>query len=471
MAACGRLAESSNDRSIPNPSRRSSLTHPRDAWGERLPRTLGPRALAAVLISLTIGSGIFGVPAGIAAELRAPGAILGIWVAGGLIALAGALSLAELGAAIPRSGGYFVAIEEAWGPLPAFAFGWAELVVTTPASLGAVSFIFAQYFGYFVPLSTAEVRYVAAGTVLLCTFLAYRGVRLAAAVSALSTYAKYTGLLLLVLLAVLAGRGSVANFAPVWSSHIGVSGFLTALLAVMFTYDGWGDGLRLAGEVKNPARNVPLAMGGAVSLVAALYVAVNAAFLYLVPADELARSPLVAATAAERIPLLGGAGGSLAALLVMISTFGCVAASALALPRTQYAMADRGLFFQVVGRISPRYQTPSVATWIVGVLAIGFIFIGDFQRLANQMVLGLWPFYVLAVLGVFRLRRTRPDLERPYRAWGYPVVPALFILIGLAMMGNALVESPGATGVTFGLLLAGVPVYWGWRALGRRERA
>ena len=400
------------------------------------------------------------MPATVAAELGAPGAILGVWVLGGAIALAGALSLAELGAAFPRSGGYFVAIAESWGPLPAFVYGWAELTVIGPATLGAVSFIFAQYLAYFIPLSDLQVRLVAVGVVLVCTWLAYRGVRLAAAVSAASTYAKYAGLILLVALAVTMGRGSTANFSPAWNAGVGAGGILTALLAVMFTFDGWGDGLRLAGEVKDPARNVPRGMAGAVGLVALIYVAVNAAFLYLVPAEELARSPLVAATAAERIPLLGPVAGSLASLLVLISTFGCVAGSAIVYPRTQYAMADRGLFFRVVGRISPRYQTPSVATWIIGVLSVGFIFVGSFQRLADQMVLGLWPFYTLAVAGIFRLRRQRPELERPYRAWGYPVVPALFILAGLAMMTNALIASPASTTFTFGLLLAGIPIYW-----------
>ena len=381
------------------------------------------------------------------------------------MALAGALSLAELGAAFPRSGGYFVALAEAWGPVPAFAYGWAELIVIAPSGLGSVSFICAQYFAYFVPLSPTGVRIVAAVVVLLCTFFAYRGVRLAAAVAGASTYAKYAGLTLLVVLAATIGRGSADNLAPLWSPGIGLGGFLTALLAVMFTYDGWGDGLRLAGEVKDPARNIARGMTLAVSLIALIYVAVNAAYLYLLPVDELARSPLVAADAAERIPLLGDAAGSIAAVLVVISTFGCVAGSALVYPRTQYAMADRGLFFQVVGRISPRFQTPSVATWIVGLLATAFIFVGDFQRLANQFVLGLWPFYTLAVAGVFVLRRRRPALERPYRVWGYPVVPAFFIVMGLLLMANALVEAPVATGFTFGLLMAGVPVYWVWKAV------
>ena len=389
---------------------------------------------------------------------------------GGAIALAGALSLAELGSAFPRSGGYFVAIEEAWGPLPAFAYGWAELIVIAPSSLGAVSFICAQYLAYFFPLSATGIRIAAAVVVLLCTFLAYRGVRLAAAVAGASTYAKYAGLILLVLLAVTMGRGSVDNFAPLWSSGIGFGGFLTALLAVMFTYDGWGDGLRLAGEVKDPARNVARGMTMAVGLIALIYLAVNAAYLYLLPVEELARSPLVAADAAERIPLLGAAAGSIAAVLVMISTFGCVAGSAIVYPRTQYAMADRGLFFQAVGRISPRFRTPSVATWIVGLLSVAFIFIGDFQRLANQFVLGLWPFYTLAVGGVFVLRRRRPELERPYRVWGYPIVPAFFILVGLLLMVNALIADPRATGLTFALLSAGVPVYWVWRLLARARR-
>lgn len=420
-------------------------------------------------MSGTIGSGIFRVPSTIAAELGAPGAILAIWVLGGAMALAGALSLAELGAAFRRSGGFFIAIAEAWGPVAAFVYGWAELVVIAPASQGAVSFIFAQYLGYFVPLSPFGVQMVAAGVVLLCTFFAYRGVRLAAAVAAVSTWAKYLGLVLLVGLALTVGRGAASNLTPLWSGGIGISGFLTALLAVMFTYDGWGDGLRLAGEVRDPARNVPLGMTLAVGLVILIYVAANIAFLYLVPSAELAQSPLAAATAAERIPLLGRAGGSLASLLVMVSTFGCVASGALTYPRTQFAMADRGLMLPVVARVSPRFQTPSVATWIIGVIGVAFIFMGSFQRLADQFVLGGWPFYTLAVAGVFVLRRTQPGLERPFRVWGYPWVPGFFVLAGLLMMGNALIAAPRSTAITFGLVLSGVPLYWAWRAIGQRR--
>lgn len=441
----------------------------RDQWGERLPRKLGTAALVGVVISLTIGSGIFRVPATIAELLRSPTAIIGIWVLGGAIALAGALSLAELGAAFPRSGGYFVALHETYGAAPAFVYGWAELVVMAPSGMGAISFIFAQYLAYFVPLSPRGVQLIAAALVILASLLAYIGVRLASVVAGLSTSTKYVGIALLVVFAFLGGHGTTTNFAPAPMAG-GATAFLTALLAVMFTYDGWGDGMRLAGEVRNPTRTLPRAMALAVGLVAAIYVTVNLAYLYLVPAAEMAASPLVASTAAERIPVLGRAGGGLVAMLVMVSTFGCVCASALAYPRTQFAMADRGLFFPTVARVSPRFGTPSVATSIICAISIVFIFMGSFQRLADQMVLGFWPFYVLNVAGVIVLRRRRPDLERPYRVWGYPFVPLFFLAAGLAMMGNAIVSAPASTAVTFGLLATGVPAYFLWRRLGGGAR-
>ena len=447
------------------------MSDSRDEWGERLPRRLGLLGLIAVVISLTFGSGIFRVPASVAATLQSPGLILTAWIAGAAIAIVGALTLAELGAALPRSGGYFVALEAAFGPAVAFTYGWAELTVISPAALGAISFVVAQYLGYFVPMSPETTRVVAAATVLVATALAYAGVRTAALVSGVSTVAKYVGLFLLIALAALLGKGDAGHFIPPFgvSNGVGVSAFLTALLAIMFAFDGWGDGLRIAGDVRNPARNVPLGMFVAVGLVGVIYVLANVAYMWLLPVSDMASSPFVAASAAERIPVLGGIGARFVAGLVVVSAFGTVVASALAMPRTQFVMADRGLFFQRVGRLSPRFQSPSVATWTIGAISILFVFAGDFQRLADRMVLGLWPFYVLCAIGVFILRRRRPELARPYRAWGFPVVTAAFIGVGLALMINALWHDPTNTAITFALLAAGLPIYWGWRKAGGRR--
>ena len=446
----------------------------RDQWGERLERRFGVGAATSIIVSLTIGTGIFASPAAVAGALRSPTLILLAWTLGGAIAIAGALSLAELAAALPRSGGYFNYLAEAYGPAPAFAYGWVELFVIAPATLGACAIIFAQYVGWFVPLSHAGQLMVAAGVLLLVTVIAWVGTGVAAAVTAVATVAKYLGLVLLAVLVFALGQGG-AHFTPgavpAPAGAALIPAMLTALFAVMFTFDGWGDGARIAGEIRDPARNVPRAMVFAVVLVTAIYLAVNAAYLFVLPADVLASSPLVAADAVGRLPAVGRIGGGLVSALVAISAFGVMLACAVAYPRTQFAMADRGLFPRAAARISPRFGTPSVAIWIVGLMSIAFLFGGSFQRLANRMLLGLWPFYLLCVIAIFILRRTRPELARPYRAAGYPLLQILFVLAGLAMMIEAAITDPVNAAVTFGLAGAGLPVYPLWQWWQRRGRA
>jgi amino acid transporter len=439
----------------------------RDQWGERLERRFGVGAAAAIMISLTIGSGIFASPAAVASALGSPRLVLIAWALGGVIAIAGALSIAELAAALPRSGGWFTYLVEAYGPAPAFAYGWAELFVIAPATLGASAIIFAQYLGWFVPMSHGTQTGVAAGVLLLVTTLAWVGAGVAAAVNAVATVAKYLGLVMLAVLIFALGRGGAHFAAGPVTAPTGlaiVPAMLTALFAVMFTFDGWGDGARIAGEIRNPARNVPRAMILAVLLVTAIYLAVNAAYLFVLPVNVLAGSSLVASDAVGRLPLVGRIGGGLVSALVATSAFGVMLACAVAYPRTQYAMADRGLFPRVAARISPRFGTPSVAIWIVGVMAMVFLLGGSFQRLANRMLLGLWPFYVLCVIAIFILRRTRPDLASPYRAVGYPVLQIAFVLVGLALMTSAAITDPVNAAVTFGLAGAGLPAYpvWQW---------
>ncbi|HET7424879.1 MAG TPA: amino acid permease [Gemmatimonadales bacterium] len=436
-----------------------------DQWGERLPRHLGLWSAVAVLVGSTIGSGIFRVPAGVAQRLHDPGPVVVAWLIGGAVALFGALTLAELAAALPRSGGVFAYLLEGFGPLPAFLFGWSELTVIRASAFGAIATIFAEYLGYFVELSPEQVRWTAAAAILVTGCLNYLGVRSAARFMNLITALKYGSLAGLALLALTAPAGTVAHFTPAWSGGLDVSLLATALIAIMWTYDGWADLSFMGGEVRDPQRTLPLALILGTTGIILVYLLINFAYIYLVPLPEMAASPLVAATAAERIPLFAGAGGAVVSGVVMVSCLGGLTGSMMTGPRIFFAMADRGLFFRTVARVSPRFQSPSVAIWLATALGVVYVLFNDFQQLADKFILGIWPFYTLAVAAVFVLRRTRPDMSRPYRTWGYPVVPLLFLLASLGMVLNALLTDPVNTGVTFGIILAGIPVYYVWRGV------
>jgi APA family basic amino acid/polyamine antiporter len=436
---------------------------------ERLPRTLGPWSAAAILVGVTIGSGIFRVPAQIAATLGTPGAFLLVWVLGGLITLTGALAIAELAGMFPRSGGILAYLHEAHGAFPAFLFGWAELTVIRASAIGAISTIFAEYLGRFIDLTPMGVRYVAATLIFLIALLNYLGITFASALMNVTTILKYGALAGLALFAFGAGDGNFANFTTTTTTTaVGASALLTALVSVMWTYDGWSNLSFVGGEVKDPDRNLPRALLLGVAAIVVIYLLVNAAYLYLVPVSEMAGVPLVAAEAASRIPMFGLAGAAIISGVVMLSTFGSVNGSIMTGPRVFFAMSDRGLFFPIMSRVSPRFQTPSVAIWLAAALGIGYVLQNDFAALADRFVLGVWPFYALAVLGVFTLRKRRPDAHRPYRTWGYPFTPALFLLASIAMVANAFITDPKNTGVTFAIIGAGIPVYFVWNAMRKK---
>src|SRR5437660_1541552 len=303
-----------------------------DRWGDRLPRRLGFWSAVAVLVGSTIGGGIFRTPAVIAERVPAPLPMFSVWVLGGLLALCGALTYAELAALFPRSGGVYVYIREGFGRLPAFLFGWTELVLIRASALGAISTPFAEYL--------------------------------------------------------------------------------------------------------------------------------------LLPIGQMARSPLVAADAAQAV--LGRIGVGAVTVVVMLATFSTLVGSILTAPRIFFAMADDGLFFRAIARVHPRYQTPSAAIVLTGFLGIGFVLIRTFEQLADQFVVAIFPFYALAAAAVFVLRRRRPDLPRPVRVLGYPVVPSLFVLASFLILGNALWAHPRETGFAFLIILLGVPVYSWWT---RRRRS
>lgn len=439
---------------------------------ERLPRTLGIWSAVGVLVGTTIGSGIFRVPNELAGILGSPGAMLLLWVVGGLVTLAGALTIAELAAALPRSGGIFAYILEAFGPFWAFLYGWAELTVIRAAAIGGIASVFASYFGQFVDLGPGQERYVAAIAILAIATLNWVGVSYAAVLMNLTTLLKYGALVGLTLLAFTGGSGNPANLGLVApGSTVTFSLMLTALIKVMWTYDGWSNLSFIGGEVKDPGRNLPRALILGTGAIVAIYLVVNAAYLYLLPVTEMAASTRVAADAAMRIPLLGSAGAAIIAGVVMVSCFGSVNGSIMTGPRIFFALADRGLFFPALARVSPRFQTPSVSIWVAAGLGVAYVLQNTFAQLADRFILGTWPFYALAVAAVFVLRKRQPDLPRPYRTWGYPVVPAVFLMGALLMVGNALVANWADNAVTFAIILTGVPAYWLYRRFMKPGRA
>lgn len=439
----------------------------RDTWGEKLPRTVGLFQAVLILIGITIGSGIFRVPGRVAGELGDPGAMVLAWTLGGVLALFGALTLAELAAMYPRSGGVFAYLEEGWGPLAGFLFGWSQLAVIRASAVGAISTIFAEYLGYFVTLSPDAIHRVAALVIIAVGTINYLGVQRAAAVTGFATALKYGALMLLVVFAFTSPTGSTSNFSGAFTGAFSISALATAMVPIMWAYDGWADLSYMSGEIKDPSRNLPKALITGTVLIVAIYLSVNLAYMYLVPVPEMATSPLIASTAAQRIAILGGAGAGIISGVVMISTFSSLNGTMMASPRIFFGMADRGLFFPVIARVSPRFKSPSAAIWLTTTLGVVYVLFNDFQQLADKFVLGIWPFYILAVLAVFIIRKREPNAERPYRVLGYPLVPVVFLLASIGMIVNALITDPRGTGFTFGIILVGIPVYFVAKALGK----
>ncbi|HEX6911238.1 MAG TPA: amino acid permease, partial [Longimicrobium sp.] len=445
------------------------IDHDPGAGVDRLPRRLGIWSAAAVLVGSTIGSGIFRVPSGVAERVETLGAFALIWIVGGLVALVGALTIAELAAMFPRSGGIYVFLREAYGPLPAFLFGWTELLVIRPSALGAIAMIFAEYAGRLFGYGPEWVRWVAAGTILVLASANIRSIRWGAAVQNLSTIAKVAAIVGLAMVAFAmgggGGGGALAN--PNGLAPASWVGFGLALVSVMWAYDGWADLTFIAGEVRDPGRTMPRAIIGGVLGVIAIYLIVVTAYLFVLTMPEMAASTLVASDVAQK--LFGAVGASVVAGMVMLSTFGALNGSTMTGPRIFYAMAEDGNFFRPIAAVHPRWKTPFAAIGLAAGLGIAYVLGRDFQQLADSFVLGIWPFYALAVLGVFRLRRTRPDAERPYRTWGYPVVPVLFLVGALGMLLNSAINDTSNTALGFGIMLAGIPAFFLWRAIqGRR---
>jgi len=435
------------------------------AQPEALPRRLGVWTAAAVTMGIIIGSGIFRTPTTIAQLTGSVGGIALVWTVGGLITLCLAVCLAELATMFPRAGGIYVYLREAYGPAVAFVFGWTFLLVN-PAQWAAVSLIFAEYLGAFVPLTPDGKRLTASALVLFVSAANYCSLRFAAGIQNFATSAKVLALAGIALLVFLLGSGHASDGAlmqPVQFALPALGVFGVAVVAVLWPYEGVAASCALSGEVRDPAYTLPRALILSVLGVMALFLFINAAYLYVLPLQAVAGSSLVAADAMRAVS--GPTGAAVIAACVMLSTFGTVAAVAIVDPRVFYAMARDGLFFERIGAVHPRYQTPHIAILITAGLAVLYLWVRTFEQLAAQFILGLWLFYALAVAGLVVLRVRRPLAPRPYRTFGYPVVPVLFVLSAGGLLLNSFVELPAIALTNLAVTCTGIPIYFVWKRL------
>jgi len=431
---------------------------------ERLPRTLGLWSSVALVIGITIGSGIFRSPAGIARQAPNPLAMIGLWMLGGGITLCGALSLAEIAAALPQTGGIYAYLREAWGRRAAFLFGWSELILIRASALGGIAVVFGEYLLRSLGVDPAAhvllARGLSAGAIVFAAAANIRGANVGALIVGVATWAKFAALTLLVAAAFALGgsRGAslghltAASTGPLFVGSVGL-----ALVSVLWAYDGWADLSFAAGEVKDPQRNLPRAIILGTLALIAIYVLTNLAYLYVLPIEAIGGAQLVAAD--TMLALFGRAGVVLVSVFVMISSFSSLNGSMLASPRVFFAMAEDRLLFPAIARVHPRHRTPYVAILVAAALGVALVMSRSFERLTDTFVLAIWPFYAVGVAAIYRLRRERPELPRPYRAIGYPVVPAVFIGSVAAFVVNALFNDTVNSAVTFALILAGLPVY------------
>jgi len=449
-------------------SQPESAATPRD-----LPRRIGFWGASAVMVGIIIGSGIFRQPTEIAGLMGSPWMILAMWLAGGVLSLFGAFTYSELATMYPQSGGVYVFLREGFGKPVAFIFGWTYMLITKPAAAAGIAVVFGEHVNELLKTGW-DAKWVTTAILVLLTVVNVRGVRLGTGLAGVLTLIKVAAVLAIIGLGVVLLKGSAANLQdqptptdPTTSLPIPVWLALTPVMfKIMWTYDGWSDVGAIAGEVKDPQRELPrIYLTGTVA-VTLLYVAVNAVYLYMMPLAEMAGITTVAPVVMER--LLGPIGAVAVTVLILVSTLGSTHGSILTGARVTFAQARDGLLFRFLGRIHPRYETPAVALWSQLVLSITALWVlKGFAEMADAFVFTMWIFYGLGGAAIFVLRIKRPDAPRPYRCWGYPVVPALFILVAIVMTGMSIYQSPKETLPWIGLLVAGIPVYFVWDRITR----
>lgn len=413
-------------------------------------------------VGTIIASAIFIVPAEIALRLEATSLTVLVWVVGGIVSLVGALSIAELAAAMPEAGGGYVYLREAYSPVWGWLYGWANGIVINPASIAAIAVGFAGYVGHFAALSGSGIKLVAIASILALTWLNVLGVKAGAITQNVLTLIKIATVVGLIVIGFVLPGGSSANFQPFWpegGSRFGAFG--VAMVAVLWAYDGWIETTYVGGEVVRPERNLPRAIIYSALICMALYILVTVSFTYVLGPQKVAGSQLVASDAAA--VTLGAVGAGLVAAAILISTLGANNGIVLTAARIPYAMARDRLLFPSIGTVHPRWLTPANSLYVQAVISIGLTITGKYNWLYTYVVFAEFVFYALMCGAVIRLRTRRADLPRPYRAWGYPVTPILFIAFSLWLVANTIKEDPVDSAVAAGLIAVGLPVYWYFR--------
>ncbi len=443
-----------------------------------LVRSLGAWDGTLITVGSVIGTGIFLVTSDLARAVPHAGVILAVWIAGGLLSLAGALTYAELGAMFPKAGGIYHFLREAYGPLAGFLYGWACFLVIMSGGVAAIAVGTAQYLGYFLPFSSPERilatlpigaftwtlsggQVVAALIVLALTAINHFGVRGGAATQNVLTVVKIGAIVLFIVFGFLvpakASNPYLASLPPV--DLFGAFGI--AMIAVLWTYDGWYGLTFSAGEMRRPERDLPLGLIGGTALVTLLYTLLNVVYFRALPVTAMAGEGRIAEAAAGS--LFGTSGAQLVAAIVALSSLGCVATTILYSSRIYQPMADDGVFFRGLAEIHPVHRVPTRSLWAQSLWAILLTLSGTYSQLFTYVVFVAVLFHVLASAAVFVLRKKRPDLPRPYRVWGYPWIPLAFIGASILLLANTLQSSPVESLAGLAILALGLPAYWHWK--------
>ena len=424
-----------------------------------LRRQLGLLAVTALVVGEVVAIGIFLTPAGMARSLGSPFWLLIVWLLMGSMALSGALCYGELAARAPEAGGGYVYLREAYGSAVSFLYGWKCMLVMDPGITAALAVGLASYVGYALGLAGASLKLIAIGTILLLAAINIAGLRFGSGLMQWLTALKLGALGLLAVLALVTRAGQWSNFVPFVAQRPGsdpLPGALApALVGAFFAFGGWWEISKLAGEARDPARTVPRALAIGVSIITAIYILTSAVFLYLVPLDRVTSGETFAAQAGEA--LFGAAGGKVFALIVIVAVLGSLLGLLMALPRVYYAMARDGVFFKSVGVVHPRFGTPARAIVIQAAVASVYVALGTFNQIIAYFVFVTVLFVGLTVAGLFRIRRRSP--ASVYRTWGYPLTPALFLVLVVVLLVLLAGHNPLQAGLGVAIVALGAPVY------------
>jgi APA family basic amino acid/polyamine antiporter len=441
-------------------------------------RGLGLYGATSVVVGTMIGTSIFLVPSIMLRHTGSPLIVVGVWIVAGVLSMCGALGYAELGAAIPETGGEYAYLRRAYGPLMGFVYGWTQFVVAKSASVATIATAFMLYLTYFFPrlneviwskqvggsgvtLKMTAIQVGAAIMVLMLSGLNVLGVRHSGAVQTAFTASKLGVLAILIIAGLALGNGSFSHFNQAVETDIH-GGILAAAgvaaVSALWAYDGWNNLSMVAGEVENPQRNIPRALIFGTILVIVVYLLANIAYFYVLSPSAASNTNTIAADAASRF--LGGAGGTFVAVGVLISTFATLNGSTLAGSRIPYALACDGLFPSRIAHLHSRFHTPDVSIWAQAAVAGLFALTGQYEALFTKVIFAEFLFYALVTAGILILRKREPDLPRPYKTWGYPVVPLIFIVLASLFLINTFLERRSDSLWGLALMGSGIPVYF-----------